>query len=107
MAFVMEPEAVTVAFKTAGYDDVNFSDVVLARRDDDKAWEIVMDRGGRLKASITYPSSQPEEDSIAVLNRKALVLTEKNTVITVMFTLQDQTELPEVLKAIDAAVSKN
>jgi hypothetical protein len=102
----MEPNAVTAAFKTAGYDDVNFSDVVLARRDDDKAWEVVMDKGGRLKASITYTSRRPKETSITVLDRKALMLTEKNTVITVMFTLQDQAELPEVLKAIEEAVVK-
>ena len=57
MAFTMEPNAITNAFRTAGYDDVNFSDVVLARRDDARAWEVVIDRGGRLKATITMPGN--------------------------------------------------
>ena len=105
MAFDMQPDAMTAAFKTAGYDDVTFSDVVLARRDDDKTWEIVMDRGGRLKASISYPTGRPKETSVDVLGRKALVLAEKNTLITVMFTLQDPGELPDVLAAIEEAVN--
>jgi hypothetical protein len=102
MAFDMDANAITAAFKTAGYDDVNFSDVVLARRDDAKVREIVIDRGGRLKATITYQSGRPKETSVPVLDRKALVLTEKNTVVTVMFTLQDQSELPDVLKVIES-----
>ena len=107
MDFTMAPEAMTAAFQAAGYDDVNFSDVMIARRDDDKAWEIVIDKGGRLKASITFPSGRPAETFVPVLDRQAAVLVEKHTVITVMFGLNDTAELPDVLKAVETAVTES
>ena len=106
MDFTMTPEAMTAAFQAAGYDDVNYSDVMIARRDDDRVWEIVIDKGGRLKASITYPSGRPSETFVPVLDRQAAVLTEKHTIITVMFSLQDTSELPDVLKAVETAVAE-
>ncbi len=104
MPFQFDTDSFTTAFHTAGYEDVNIEDVVTARRDDDKAWEIVVDRGGRLKATVTASGARPVEKKLTVRDRTALVLIERQTIITLMYTLQDQSELPDVLQALETAV---
>ena len=94
-------QTLSVAFSAAGYDDVNYDDVITARRDDGKAWEVIVDRGGQLRATITYSASKPQEKFLSVLGRKVNLLNEKRTVVTVLFTLEDASELPEVLQALE------
>ncbi len=94
----------SAVFGAAGYEDVTYGEVITARRDDGKVWEVIVDRGGQLRATITHRPNKPQEKFVAVLGRKASVLSEKRTVVTVFFLLEDNNELPEVLKAIEGAV---
>jgi|YNPBryBLVA2012_1023415.scaffolds.fasta_scaffold62282_2 hypothetical protein len=103
--FAIQPDAMTAAFEAAGFD-VNYSDVAVARRDDDKAWEIVIDQSGRLKGSVSFASSAPLESSVPVRGRDAAVLIEHSTVITLVFALQDASELPDALTALEAVVAE-
>lgn len=97
-------QTLSATFAAAGYEDVSYADVITARRDDGKVWEVIVDRGGQLRATVTYRASKPQEKMLSVLGRKANVLTEKRTVVTIFFTLEDSAELAEALKAIEAAV---
>ena len=101
MAFTYDQAAIVAAFNTAGYDDVNFSDIAVARRDDGRTREVIIDRGGRMKVTLSYLSGCPAEKYLDVLGRQAAVLTERHTVVTVMFMLQHPDELAEVLRVID------
>ncbi len=102
--FALQPDAMTPVFEAAGFD-VNYSDVAVARRDDDKAWEIVIDQSGRLKASVSFASAAPHEASVPVRDRDAAVLIEHSTVITLVFILQDVSELPDVLTTLEKVVA--
>lgn len=92
----------TLAFNDAGFDDVNYDDVVSARRSDGREMEIVIDRSGQLKATITGIAGKPTERALDVLGRKAAVLVEKTVITTVMFKLNDASELGAVLEALEA-----
>ncbi len=105
MAVALNPKALTAAFQQAGYDDVKFGDVVKAWRDDGRAWEVIIDRSGRMKATVTYPAAPAEEKSVQVSGREALVLIETTATITVNVVLDDDAQLQEVLQAVEAAVS--
>ncbi len=105
MAVALNPKALTAAFQQAGYDDVKFGDVVKAWRDDGRAWEVVIDRSGRVKATVTYPAAPAEEKSVQVSGREALVLIETTATITVNVMLDDDAQLQEVLRAVEEAVS--
>ncbi len=94
----------SAVFGAAGFDDVSYSDVITARRDDGAVWEVVVDRGGQLRATITHRASKPQEKVLPVLGRKANLLSEKHTVVTVFFTLEETSELADALKAIAAAI---
>ena len=94
----------SATFAAAGYEDVSYDDVITARRDDGKVWEVVVDRGGQLRATITFRASKPQEKMLPVLGRTASLMSEKRTVVTVFFTLEDTAELAEALKAIEAAL---
>lgn len=98
----------SAVFGAAGYEDVTYGEVITARRDDGKVWEVIVDRGGQLRATITYRASKPQEKLVPVLaserGRKANMMSEKRTVVTVFFVLEDNSELPEVLKAIEDAI---
>lgn len=101
--FSIKQDAITQAFNAAGYDDVNFDDVISAHRSDDREWEVIIDRGGQLKATITMPAGKPEERTITVLGRSAAVLSEQTKQITVMFRLNETSELGQVLEALESA----
>lgn len=105
MAVALNPKALTAAFQQAGYDDVKFGDVVKAWRDDGRAWEVVIDRSGRVKATVTYPAAPAEEKSVQVSGREAMVLIETTATITVNVVLDDDAQLQEVLRAVEEAVS--
>jgi hypothetical protein len=100
--FNTKQDVMTQAFNAAGFDDVNYDDVASARRSDDREWEIVIDRSGQLKATITGIASKPAEHALDVLGRKAAVLVEKTVTTTVMFKLNDASELGKVLEALEA-----
>jgi hypothetical protein len=93
------------AFDATGYEDVNFGEVITARRSDGKEWEVVVDRGGQLKVTITSRTGKPTEKSLTISGRKAMVLTEKQTTMTILFRLNDTSELSDVLQAIENALT--
>lgn len=105
MAYESNPQTLTASFSAAGFDDVNVGEVITARKDDGRAWEVMLDRGGQLRVTVTYRGTRPGEDVLPILGRDASIMLEKRTVTTVFFTLQDASELPAALEAIDAAVS--
>ena len=105
MSYESNPQALTASFSAAGFDDVNVADVITARKDDGRAWEINLDKGGELRATITYRGTRPSEDILPILGRNASIMLEKRTVTTVFFTLENPGELPAAIQAIDAAVS--
>ena len=100
--FSIKQDAITQAFNAAGYDDVSFDDVISAHRSDDREWEVIIDRGGQFKATISAVASRPAERTIDILGRAAAVLVEKTTQTTVMYTLNDAGELAKVLEALEA-----
>lgn len=100
--FNTKQDVMTQAFNAAGFDDVSYDDVVSARRSDGREWEIVIDRSGQLKATITGIAGKPTEQALDVLGRKAAVLVEKTVTTTVMFKLSDASELGKVLTALEA-----
>jgi hypothetical protein len=104
MSIELTSTNVAAAFKAAAFDDVNVADVITARKDDGRAWEVILDRGGQLKATITFRGTRPKESAIKINERNASLMTEKRTVTTVFFALNDVSELPDVLKAIEEAL---
>jgi hypothetical protein len=102
--YTAKQDVLNAAFTAAGYDDVDFDEVITARRSDGREWEIVLDRSGQLKATITAAAGRPTEKTLSVLGRKALALTEHSSVTTVMFKLEDASELKKALDAIEAAI---
>ncbi len=106
MSYESNPQALTASFSAAGFDDVNVADVITARKDDGRAWEIILDRGGELRATITYRGAAPRETMLTILGRKAGLMSEKRTVTTVFFTLEDTSELQAALEAIEDAVAE-
>jgi hypothetical protein len=105
MSYESNSQSITASFSAAGFDDVNVADVITARKDDGRAWEIILDHGGQLRATITYRGSRPRGNMLTILGRPADLMSEKRTVTTVFFTLEDSSELPAALEAIDAAVA--
>lgn len=104
MSFELTQNLSTV-FAAAGYEDLDFSDVITARREDGKTWEVIVDRGGQMRATVTYRGSKPQEKFVPVLDRNMSVMTEKRTVITAFFTLNDTDELAQALQALDDAIA--
>lgn len=107
MSFTLDPDILTPAFQAAGFDDVNYADAAIARREQDTVWEVVVDRSGRLKASVAYMTEPAGETTAAVLDREALVLIERSATITVLFQLQDAGELSDALAAIETIVAQH
>ena len=105
-AFAMDAGALVAAFEAAGYADVDVSDAITAWRDDGRVWEVVVDQGGRLKATVTWPSAAPEESSLPVGDRAARALIEVTTVVSVAFELRNASELAGVLQAVETLVSE-
>ena len=104
MSYEPNSQALTASFMAAGFDDVNVADVITARKDDGRAWEVVIDHGGQLRATVTYRGKRPHEETITILERNASLMVEKRTITTIFFTLTDSSELPAALEAIGAAV---
>jgi hypothetical protein len=104
MSIQLNSTTLAAAFGAAGFDDVNVADVMTARKEDGRAWEVILDRGGQLKVTITFRGTRPKESAIKIHERTASLMTEKRTVTTVFFALEDASELPDVLKAIEAAL---
>lgn len=100
MTASLDMDAVMAAFDEAGYD-ANLDEVLVARRDEVDAIEVIVDRGGRVKATISRLAGQPSQNSLEVNGRPAAVLTERHTIITVMFALQDAGEMAALLTAIE------
>jgi hypothetical protein len=105
MSIELTSTNLAAAFKAADFDDVNVADVITARKDDGRAWEVILDRGGQLKATITFRGTRPKESAIEINERNASLMTEKRTVTTVFFALNDASELPSVLQAIEEALA--
>ncbi len=103
MAFEMDPAACAEVFRAAGYEDLTVCDVITAWKEGNRTWEVVVDRGGRLKATITYASAPPQECFVPVRERQAKVLVESQTIVTVMFVLQSNDELFDALQAVEIA----
>jgi hypothetical protein len=105
---VAELDLNTVAegLAAAGYDVIDATDGITAWRDadDGRAWEVVVDRGGQLKVTITYHTRWPTAKSVEVLGRRLSMLTERTATITAMFALEDSGELIEVLKTVEEAI---
>lgn len=102
--FAMQPDAMIEALEVAGFD-ASYSDVLVARREQDTVWEVAIDNSGRLRATITYATEPAIETTVPVLDREALVLIERSAMITVVLELQDAAELPDVLAAIESVVA--
>jgi hypothetical protein len=105
MAFRYAPANIAATFAAAGYDDIETGELITAHRSDGREWEVVLDRGGQLKASISYPSGHPSESTLQIGDHSALMLNETFTTITVIYRLRAASDLADVLKAIEAAVS--
>lgn len=106
MPFVMQPDAMIEALEAAGFD-ASYSDVLVARREQDTVWEVAIDNSGRLRATVTYATEPASETIAAVLDRDALVLVERSATITVVLDLQDAAELPDALAAIETIVAQH
>ena len=104
MAIELNSPNLTTAFSAAAFDDGNVADVVTARKDDGRAWEVILDRGGQLKLTVTFRGTKPKESALKINERNASMMTEKRIVTTVFFALNDASELPAVLKAIEDAM---
>ena len=104
MAFELT-QNLSAVFAAAGFEDLDFSDVITARREDGKTWEIIVDRGGQMRATVTYRGSKPQEKFVPVLGRNMNVMTEKRTVITAFFTLDDSSELAPALQALNDTIA--
>ncbi len=104
--FVMQPDAMTAAFEAAGFD-ANYSDVFVARREQDTVWEVAIDNSGRLKATVTCVTEPAGETTAPLLDREAMVLVEHSAAITVVFQLHDAAELPDVLTSIERIVARH
>ncbi|MGQ9814561.1 MAG: hypothetical protein ACUVR3_05345 [Candidatus Roseilinea sp.] len=102
--FAMQPDAMIEALEAAGFD-ASYSDVLVARREQDTVWEVAIDNSGRLRATITYATEPASETTVPVLDREALVLVERSAMITVVLELQDAAELPDALAAIESVVA--
>jgi hypothetical protein len=102
--FTLKREAIHSAFNAAGFDDVEFDDAVIARRAGDAHWEVVLDKGGQLKIVVTQPAAQPDAKRVELAGRKASLLTETTRVSTLAYKLEDASELPAVLAAVEKLV---
>lgn len=95
---------VVTALETAGFDAA-FGDGVVGRREDGRrTWEVVVDRGGRLKATVSAPRHRPTAGAQLLFGRPLRLLVERTTVITATFVLEDAAEVPKVLAAIEGMV---
>ena len=99
--YSVKQDVINQAFAAAGFDDVSYDEVITARRGDGSDWEVVIDRGGQLKATLMRTEGRPVEKSVTVLGRKALALSEKQVTTTVMFKLGDAGELGVLLAALE------
>jgi hypothetical protein len=105
--FSLKKESVQSALTAAGYDDVQFDDVALARRSDGGEWEVVLDHGGMLKLTVTHAERAADGDTkrVDVLGRKASLLTERTRMTTALLKLEDASELAAALKALEALLA--
>lgn len=106
MSFTLDPDILTPAFQAAGFDDVNYADAAIARREQDTVWEVAIDNSGRLKATVACMTEPASETGVPVLGREAMVLVERSSTITVLFQLQDAAELPDALATIETIVAQ-
>lgn len=108
MAFALNSPNFAESFSAAGFDDVVIAEgeLITARKDDGRAWEVVLDRGGQLKATITFRGTKPKESSIKINGQNASMMTEMRTVMTVFCNVSTASQLPAVLAAIEEAVVK-
>lgn len=98
-------DAIASALKSQEFD-IAITDVIVARREDGgRAWEVVVDRGGQLKATITWHSRKPTAKSRKVLGRTMNVLTERLTVVTATALVQDHGDVVEVLAALAKSIA--
>jgi hypothetical protein len=102
--FNAKQEVLTRGFRAAGFDDVEFGEVITARRDGDAVWDVTLDRSGQLLIVITAPSGRQSEKSAQILGRPALLLIEKSTTSTLRFKLVDDSELERALKDLEAII---
>lgn len=100
----LQPAEVVAALEAAGFDAA-FSDVVVGRREDGRrTWEVVVDRGGQLKVTISALRHRPTTTTQSLFGRPLRLLVERATVITATFALEDAAEVPKVLAAIEGMV---
>lgn len=99
--FTLDEKAIEDAFFAAGFDDVLFDEGCVGRRAIESAWEVVLDKSGRVKATRLRTEGAPLSHAKTVHCRTARVLVEHNETTTVMFQLDDAGELPEFLAALD------
>ncbi len=104
--FTLKRDAIQSALNAAGFDDVEFDDAVIARRNDQANWEVVLDKGGQLKIVITRPSSQADAKRVELAGRKASMLTEAMHVTTIALKLEDAADLAAVLSAVEKQVKQ-
>lgn len=99
--FTLDEKVIEEAFFAAGFDDVLFDEGCVGRRAIEDAWEVVLDKGGRVKATRIRTEGAPQSHAETVHGRTARVLVEHSETTTVMFQLDDAGELPEFLAALD------
>jgi hypothetical protein len=99
--FTLDEKAIEDAFFAAGFDDVLFDEGCVGRRAIEAAWEVVLDKGGRVKATRIRSEGAPLSHAKTVHGRTARVLVERSETTTVMFQLDDVDEFPAFLAALD------
>jgi len=99
--FTLDEIIVENIFLDAEFDEVLFNEGFVARRERDDIWEVVLDQAGRVKATRTYITAEPQASSLTVHARSANVLVEHSEITTVMFQLEDVGELADFLAALD------
>jgi hypothetical protein len=99
--FTFDQKAIEDAFFAAGFDDVMVADEVVARREIGEPWEVIVDKGGRVKATRVRSVDEPRSSTHSVHGHDARILFESSEQTTLMFQLEDVGELTALLTALD------
>lgn len=103
---MLKTEQVQQTLEQAGFDSIEVGEVTKARKEDGRVWEVVLDRGGQMRATITFRAHPPQEHPLPYADKKLLLMTEQRTVLTSFCTIDTPTELKSALDALDGYLAK-
>lgn len=86
--------------------DVVMGEDLIARREGAGVWHLYADRSGRLRLEVTRQAGMPQGRRLRQNGREYRVLRETHEVINILTAIDEENQLPEVLRTLEDIVHR-